>query len=157
MIHASTSKRERGRDNLQRARSAFVAKRRRIVFGSVRAAVGWYVETSLRMREAHGLHPRTEKIDDFGTRVPVDVDGGQGGDLDELLATLATMSKAFDRLEEYNPTFHRVALSYGGGESQAEIGKAIGQSPRIVSDYLARGEAFLAALIGGPDGVLRRG
>jgi len=156
MIHANQLKRRRGAKNLESARRGFVAKRRRLVFGSTRAALRWYVETRLRMAEAHGLHPHTEKIYDW-TRALIDVDGGEGGDLDELLATMATVGIALDRLKEYDPTLHRVALSYGGGETQAEIGKAIGQSPRIVSEFLSRADAYVAALIGGHDGVLRGG
>jgi len=107
------------------------------------------------MGTAQGLYPRTERVDDFGGRVAMNVDGGRGGDLDEVLATLATITTALERLEAYDPKKHQVALLYAVGRTQVEIGVRIGQSQRVVSSLMAQAESFLAALLGGGDGVLR--
>jgi hypothetical protein len=146
----------RAHRNLDRANAALAEKRRKLTFRSVRHAMRWYAETYPRRQSAHGLHPRTEQVDDFGTRVPMhDIDGGPGGDLDEVLATLATITAALDRLRVYNPRLHLVVISIAAGESQESIGRSIGQSQRIVSYMLGKAEAFLAGRLGDVDGVLR--
>lgn len=152
----SPLQKQKQRESLRCAQAALERRQQQhLTFHNVRDAVRWYCETRPRMSSANALHPKTEKVDDFGTRVPINVDGGRGGDLDETLATLATVTAALDRLRVYNPTWHQVVLAKGCGESQAVIGRTLNQRQQIVSKMLSWGEAYLAALLGGPDGVLR--
>ena len=70
-----------------------------ITFRSVGAALVWYFETSEKLKGANAMHPRTETAPG-GAQVRVQVDGGRGGDLDGMMATLASVDQALDRLAE---------------------------------------------------------
>jgi hypothetical protein len=59
----------------------------------------WYFERSELLKGANAMHPRTEQAKD-GSQVRVCVDGGRGGDFDGMLATLASIDQALDRLAE---------------------------------------------------------
>lgn len=68
-------------------------------FRSVSAALTWWGAAKHRMRGAHAMHPRTEHGPD-GQQHRVSVDGGRGGDIDEVLATIATIDMLIDRVPQ---------------------------------------------------------
>lgn len=85
-----------------RAEAALAARRGGKSFANVRAALAWYYETRERLQTANPRHPHTEPAPYRGelgesrsdTRVLVQVDGGKGGDMDDILATLLDIQRA---------------------------------------------------------------
>jgi DNA-directed RNA polymerase specialized sigma24 family protein len=133
------------------ARAEVVLERRAkssLTFRSARSALVWYYEARERLQAAHSLHPRGELHK--GEIVRVSVDGGRGGDLDEVLATLCTIARALADLTERMPYPAR-ALSYQlqDGLPQKEIAKLLNCSQQQVSIEVGKAESFLAgALLG---------
>lgn len=124
------------------------ARRRRqrsgLSFRSVRQALGWYWEMRERMSSAHGLHPRGER-GPGGQMVWVQVDGGRGGDLDEVLATLATIHRALEVLRRQDVRgWKMLELCWRDGVSQAEVGRRFQVSQKTVSVLSGKAEAYLA-------------
>lgn len=112
-------------------------------FASVRHALTFFFERSEAMQSALGQHPRGQTAPD-GSQVFVDVDGGRGGDLDELLATLQTIHAAVVDLHLDSSVRHRLLeMSVRDGLSQTEIAKRSGLSQSTVSAELGRAEGFL--------------
>lgn len=118
-------------------------------FRSVRAALGWFFAAEMRFRGPQGVSPRGEVGPDGNTHI-VSVDGGKGGDLDEALATQATIRMALGRLQEdYPRAFQVLVARIRDGQSFRELEKSSGVSLSILSLEDARGEAFLRGYLRG--------
>lgn len=99
---------ERSLGELQEASEALRAQRQRraagsLTFRSVEAALEWWGAAEVRLQGAQGMHPRSEAVptaagNGAGERCVVRVDGGPGGDLDDVQATLETVRRALARL-----------------------------------------------------------
>lgn len=61
-----------------------------------------------RMQAPNGLWPRTETHPDTGEEVPVTVDGGRGGDLHGVHATLHTIHAVLEELRREEPREHAI-------------------------------------------------
>lgn len=129
----------------------------RLTFPSVRAALGWYFPAYRRMGSPHGMHPRTEQQPGSDTRLLLRVDGGGGGDLDEVLATLATITMALERVQQAEAAHllprHSLQVllwSYRDGRTQADIAAALQIRQQQASILLGRAEdCLLGSLVGG--------
>lgn len=118
-----------------------------LCFSSVKHALRFYFERSTAMQGALGCHPRGELGPD-GQRHYISVDGGKGGDIDDVLATLQTIHDAMVDLRLDLPVAHQcLVLSKRDGLSQAEIAKRAQRSQSQISAELGRAEAFLLALL----------
>jgi DNA-directed RNA polymerase specialized sigma24 family protein len=107
------------------------------------------------MTSPQGMHPRTQRAPD-GSQVTIQVDGGRGGDLDEVFAVLTSINKALLELEGYDPAAAKaVALHYLKGKTLRDIMQLTHvKSSSTVSARIARGEAFIAGVLK-TGGVLR--
>lgn len=124
-------------------------------FTSVRAALRWWAEARGRLQAPHNLYPRTEPLPGTEERVRVDVEGGRGGDLDDVLATATTIGAALDHLRQDYPQEYRVlVLVRLDGQSQAEVARRTGRGAATVSTDVGVAEGYLAGLLRG-SGVLR--
>jgi hypothetical protein len=125
-----------------------------LTFWSVTAALGWYFEARERMHAPQGVAPRGE-IGLDGKMHRISVDGGQGGDLDEVLSTLATIGQALDKLKAYAPRAHEVVVwVVRDGKSLSDLEQPTGLSAASVSRERDRGFAYLAGVWAG-SGLLR--
>lgn len=94
-----------------RAEAALAARREGKSFASVRAALGWYYEARQRLQAPNPRHPHTEPAPYRGelgesrsdTRVLIQVDGGKGGDMDDILATLLDIQRAVEEASRAHP------------------------------------------------------
>lgn len=75
-----------------------IAAQGSLTFRSPEDALAWWGAATMRMGGPQGMHPRTETARD-GAQVHVSVDGGRGGDLAEVHATLADIGAALDAFE----------------------------------------------------------
>lgn len=132
---------------LERAEATLQRRQRGgLTFRSARAAVTWYYEARERLQAAHNLHPRGEIHK--GEVVHLNVDGGTGGDLDEVLATLLTISTALGDLQRHLPYSARaLELTLCDGLPQKESAKRLNCSQQQVSIEVGRAESFLAGAL----------
>lgn len=123
-----------------------------IQFATSRKAIGWYFETRLRMQAAHGMHPGTDLVDGrTGERARIVVDGGKGGDLDEVLATLSSLARALNEAHVYYPRgTAALVMMLDGNKKQSEIADEHKVTQQTISIEVGRAVAYL-------DGVLRAG
>lgn len=151
----STQTREAIRD------SSRAEKRRRseadgLTFGSLGSCLSFTFERAEAMQGAQGVFPRTELAPD-GSNVYVDVDGGKGGSIDEIHATLQTVRQALGALAASDPqALDFVELHYKGGLSREALGKAKGISATSAGVHLDRGAFFLLGWLSS-NGVIRGG
>lgn len=124
-------------------------------FPSVWHALGFMFERGDAMQGALGRHPRGETAED-GTTVVLAVDGGRGGSIDDVLATLQTIANAMADLRAVDPrAFEAITLNCRDGKSYSEIGKSAGLAPSSVGALVGKAEYFLlgrlrgSVLIGG--------
>jgi uncharacterized protein YerC len=111
-------------------------------------------EARERMHAPQGVAPRGE-IGLDGKMHRISVDGGQGGDLDEVLSTLATIGQALDKLKAYAPRAHEVVVwVVRDGKSLSDLEQPTGLSAASVSRERDRGFAYLAGVWAG-SGLLR--
>lgn len=136
-------------ERAERARMARVGEGR--TFRGVQAALAWYFETRTRVQAPKNLYPTTAQTY-HGQTVAVEmVDGGRGSDIEDVLATLATIADALRDLGAYAPMQHRVVrMRHCDCLSQAEIARRMQASQATISAWLGAAEGFLA-------GALRHG
>lgn len=145
----TASNRDRDADQIfRRAQAAQNAQRGGgIRFKSATAAVGWYFETRERLASPHGMHPRGEVLPD-GSVARIEVDGGPGGDLDEVLATMATIGKALGHLQRSEPSEHfSVVHKVRDGWTGAQSAKVLQCDRKTAGAHLARGLRFLTGVL----------
>ena len=122
------------------------ARRRRLegglTFSSAEGALRWFYEAKERMQSPHNLHPRGEEAAS-GEVVFVSVDGGRGGDVDEVLTTISTIGRLLRRLAETHPQEHKVLeLTHRDGKSLRDV-ESPGLSKSSVSQLLGRAEMWM--------------
>lgn len=123
-------------------------------FPSVRHALRFYFERLPSMQAPLGQHPRGQVAPD-GSVVFVDVDGGRGGDLHELLATGQTIHHAMSELRMSFPVEYELLVRHvRDGETFAALGKAAARSPSTVSADIGRAEGFLLGWLRRADVVI---
>lgn len=128
------------REILARAEAAQRRPRGPLEFGSVRGIAAWYARSRARMGRPHGLHPRTSRGSD-GREYLVQVDGGRGGHLDDVLAGLLTVHAILEdaRGGEATPQQWRAWwLVRVEGYQQNEAAEMVGASEASVSRWLGR-------------------
>ena len=163
-------------DRLERQQRA---RKGSVTFRSVEAALRYYFTKRRLLQGATAMAARTETHPDTGEQVRVSVDGGRGGDLDEVLATVHTIGKALAHLHR-NLTIDpnrpgrpsaigaaqyawMLTALYGGVDgmtppggrpgqlwTQSQVASRLKVSQQTVSDHVQRAERMLA-------GVLREG
>lgn len=139
-------------------------------FPSVWHALAFMHHRGDAMQGALGRHPRGETAID-GTTVVLSVDGGRGGSIDDVLATLQTIANALADLRVESPDAFDAIMAYsrnwapsetGGrgssGKSYAEIGKTgrlggqnggKGVAPSTVGALIGKAEFFLLGRLRG--------
>ncbi len=148
----STSDRAR-RDlaHAERIRARFVHDG--LCFRNLNAALQWFFPMRLRMSCPQGMSPRGE-LAPSGDIVVISVDGGKGGDLDEVLSTLVTVQEAIEQLRVDYPRAATVLVSHHrDGKSLRDQAKDAGLHHATMGVELARGEAYLVGRLKGA-GVL---
>lgn len=98
-IDDNPQQRQQRREDFERAVEAvnreYIGTRAK--FRSVAAALRWYFEARERMAGPNPAAPMTDTAPD-GSQVHVRVDGGRGGDIDGVLATMSTIGTALERI-----------------------------------------------------------
>lgn len=122
-------------------------------FRSVRAAVAWYYEAKGRMSGPQNMHPRGE-LAPSGDVVVLSVDGGRGGDLHEVMATLEDINRALERLRADLPECFDALDKNARGVTTKRLGEDSGRSPATISAEIGRAEGYLLAVLR-PGGVVR--
>lgn len=118
-----------------------------IRFSGVRAALRWYFERSETLTSPQGMHPRTYQTR-TGERVLLSVDGGKGGDFDDVLATVTTIGLALTRLKQHEPHAHKVLmLAYADKLSQKQIAERFNANQTTISRWKGTAETFLAGAL----------
>lgn len=143
--------------DLERAERAI--KRRRpddgITFRSVHAALGWYFEAKERMKGPKGRHPAGETARD-GSTVVVRVDGGKGGDLDDVFATMLTIEMALARLKgRYPRGFAVLVETHLNGTSLRDLADQMKLNRQALARELDASERFMVGALAQDGGVLR--
>lgn len=112
-------------------------------FASVRHALRYYFERGEAMQHPLAQHPRGHQAPD-GSTVYLQVDGGRGGDIDDVLATLQTIHTAMVELRDEHPVAAELlVLSARDGVAFTELGRRAKCSPSTVSAEVGRAESFL--------------
>lgn len=138
------SSRDAGPD-LERAEKARKRGRRR--FRSAKQAVAWYFEARERMQSPVGRHPRGETLPN-GEQVIMRVDGGSGGDIDGVLATISTIGSAIESLRRHDSRWGFVLVaSVRDGIKQGDLALKFKVSQPTVSGWIGRAEAFIAGIL----------
>lgn len=132
---SSTS--ERARRDLARTRPD---EDNGLQFGSVKHALRFAFARGAAMSAPLPQHPRGYTAAD-GSTVVLRVDGGRGGSIDEVHATLMTISEALACLGKLE--LEMIELTFRDELTQAEIGKRKGFAESTVSTHLHRGVSFL--------------
>jgi hypothetical protein len=146
-VSAGSGSPEAGTDLARAERSLRLRREGGLTFKGARAALSWFFPARLRMQSANNLHPRGE-IAPGGEVVFVEVDGGRGGDIDDVLVTISTIGAVLHELEVHHPVEHRMLVArYQDGKSQADIADLVGQSQSSVSAVLGRAEWYCLALL----------
>lgn len=143
--HSSTS--VSAAEDLARADHA-TRPRDKKTFRSVRDALGWYFETRERMQSPNGMHPRGEKTA-TGEVVVLDVDGGQGSSLEDILCTLSTIGTMLEQLKReqgMERAFPAVCL-WGMGTPYSTIAEKLGVSTSTASAEVGKGFSYLLGLM----------
>lgn len=118
-------------------------------FASVRHALGFLFERGPSMQTALGRHPRGHQAAD-GSTVVLSVDGGRGGSIDDVLATLQTIHDALHQLKMHDPVAHELlVLHVRDGHSMVELGKRSGLAPSTCSAKIGQGQYFLLGRLAG--------
>lgn len=114
-----------------------------LAFRNLNAALQWFFPMRLRMSCPQGMSPRGE-VARNGDVVVVSVDGGKGGDIDEVLATLVTVDGALEHLRRDYPRAAAVVVGHHrDGRSLRDQAKDAGLHHATMGLELARGEAYL--------------
>lgn len=147
----------------QRAEEAIERRRARLTFPTARRALGWMFEAGLKMQAPHGMHPKTSPVSVMvdglprptDERVLVQVEGGEGGDLDEVFATLSTINRALNDCQRDFPRgCSALVLIVRDGRSQASIADEHKLSQTTVSAEVGKADAYLTGVLRAA-GVLR--
>lgn len=118
-------------------------------FASVRHALRFLFERGPAMQGALTHHPRGHTAAD-GSTVIVDVDGGVGSTIDELLSVLQTIHDACAALRNVDAQAHELlVLHVRDGLGMVELGKRSGLAPSTCGAKIARGEWFLLGRLQG--------
>lgn len=118
-------------------------------FASVRHAVHFCFERGEAMQGPLGRHPRGQLAAD-GSTVVLAVDGGRGGSIDDVLATLQTIHDALDALRRADPRAYELYVRHVvGGETFADLGKTTGLAPSTCSGKVGQAEYFLLGRLQG--------
>lgn len=121
-------------DLVDRAERVLRRRQQRLTFATVEQALGWYWLYRDRMQGAQAPVLRDDR----------DVEGGPGGDIDEVLATISTIGTALDHLRRMSPRQHAIVeFATRDGLSQREIAKRTGLSQAQVSVEYGRADAYL--------------
>ena len=142
----------------EEARERQTARSAGCTFASVRAAVSWWVEARERLSAPNSPHRHTEAAPYAriggrsrpDTRVLVQVEGGKGGDLDGVLATVATIGEAFRAADrDIGRGANALLRVVRDGLTYAKLGEEWNASPSTVSAEIGRAESYLLALLKG--------
>lgn len=133
-------------ENLERADRA---RRRRVeggvTFRGVGQALTWFYEMRQKLVGPQGMHPRGELSAD-GEVVFVQVDGGRGGDMDDVMATVSTIGAIVRELALHHPVEHLVIeLRFRDGKTQRELADLAGLGIGTASAVLGRAEFYVLA------------
>lgn len=124
-------------------------------FSSVARALAWYFPARERMSSPKSMTPRTHPTGRDGERVMVRVDGGTGGDLDDVLATLVSIGQALGQLKTWDDQMHHVSIRrHLDGWSMDKVANELHVGPTKASKLVSQAETFLAGYLKGA-GVLR--
>lgn len=119
-------------------------------------ALTWFYEARERMSSPVGMHPRTS-AGPGGQQVHVRVQGGKGGDIDEVLASIVSIGQTLDALAAWQPQAARaVELRHRDGASMEKIGQDLQVGATAASKLLHEGESFAAGWLVNAGVVARR-
>jgi hypothetical protein len=157
--HATTNKPEADA-TFERAEAALKARREgdRTASSSVRKTLAWYFETRERMQAPNGMHPKTDCVSlATGERARIQVDGGKGGDLDGILADVATIGAAIETAKAEEPMgtaalLELVQARWVNGKptvTQQAIADRQKVPQRTLSYHVGKAEKILAQVLAG--------
>lgn len=160
-----TSRSEQTSHNVRAADEALRRKQNRLTFPSVRAGLSWFFEARERMQYAKPTAPNTVPVmvrDGSGELratgrhvVRPHVQGGTGGDLDDILATLHDVHEALESAKRAYPVGAAgLVLSIRDGKAQAAVALAGGISQQALSVEMGRAEVYLRGRLSGA-GIVR--
>lgn len=134
-------------DNVRRAdRVLSFRGSRDLTFSNVDRALAWYFPARERMQCPQSPRPRGEEH--RGEIVIVDVDGGTGGDVDEVLSTVSTVGDALHELQVREPQAHYIVAQLATtNTSERELASRLELSRGQVGKLRARGESLLAGML----------
>jgi hypothetical protein len=113
-----------------------------LTFASVERCLAWFFPMREKMQAPKGLHPRGEEH--HGELVFLDIDGGRGGDMDEVLATISTIGAVLEGLRRDFPRAWEVVVArVRDGKSFRDLEKVHGVSCSSLSAEDGKGQAYL--------------
>ncbi len=116
-------------------------------FRNVASALGFFFERRLTMSSPSSLHHRGE-IAPNGDVVHLSVDGGRGGDIDDVHATLLTIAQALGRVRAADErAVDMLLLSKRDGLSLRDIEKKTGISRSMASIMIGHAEFGLLVIL----------
>lgn len=152
---AATS-RDANADATLLAANATVQRRahaRGVTFTGVRHALQWWGEARGRMQAPNGLHPKTVGVGQGGgyrgdEQVLLQVDGGRGGDIDDVLATLQSVQAGIDRARAEHPRGTEALIqTVVYGKSQASLADAWKLDQGTLSRQIGLAENYLKGFL----------
>lgn len=133
-------------DAADRARLRRVEERG-LSWTSVGRVLEWYFPMREKLQSPVGMHPRTS-TSSSGAEVLIRVQGGKGGDIDEVLAVMASVAKTLGGLSTHLPAAAKaIELRHRDGASMEEIAKILQVGPTQASLLVGRGEAFVTGAL----------
>lgn len=115
-------------------------------FASVSATLGFYYSKRHQLQAPQSPSPRVAQTYHGETVAQPRVDGGRGGNVEDVLATLYSVHQGVNALAQDHPKAHRVLeLVYEGGLVNGDVGRAMGASPATISAWRNAGEMYLLA------------
>jgi hypothetical protein len=113
-----------------------------LTFASVERCLAWFFPMREKMQSPKGMHPRGEEH--LGELVILDIEGGRGGDMDEVLATLSTVGAALEQLRQDIPRAWEVVVArLRDGKTFRDLEKIHGVSCSSLSADEGKGQAYL--------------
>lgn len=141
----------RARDDLERAERSTERRSQRFSWRDVPAAVRWFFEYREKMQAPMSPKVRVEEHwapDGALVLVPVEAEGGRGGDLDGILVVVSTIGAALHKLRKALPgPYDMLVKTHRDGWTQRKLADQYEISVSSVSAELGKGESYLLALL----------
>lgn len=127
-----------------------------VTFRSVDSALNWFFEMRTKLDGPQSMTPKTHTALD-GSECTISVDGGRGGDMHEVFATMLTIDQGLVSLRTSMPrAFAILVMRLRDNTSWDDLEKLTGLGRATISKELGNAESYLMGRWKDVDGAVLR-